>query len=178
MRLGRGAVATIGAFALVAVGVLAVAMWRGVGGAPIGETKAGFETAADFTLPDFDGTSFTLREHEDGPVFLYFWASWCKPCQEEAPVIQRAWPRYADRGYTFVGINILDREDDARAFIKRFGLTFPNVRDTDGSVYLKYGVYGVPESFLLHPGGRIETKFLGALTEEKLAELLGRIAPN
>lgn len=153
---------------LALVGALAVGMATGVGQDPSGDADTPFRLAPDFTLPSFGGESFTLSEHAGGPVFLYFWASWCVPCQEEAPVIQALWPEYERRGYTFVGVNILDSDPDAQAFIDRFGLTFPNVRDEQGDVYLEYGVYGVPESFFLAPGLEVRSKFLGALTEASL----------
>lgn len=163
-----------GIVGLVAIAVLGVALSRGVGQPSIGATDPGFDVAGDFTLPTFDGGTFTLSEHAQGPVFLYFWASWCQPCREEAPIIERLWPEYRDRGYTFVGVNIIDSEDAAREFIDEFGLSFPMVRDVDGAVYLDYGVYGVPESFFLAPGLEVDTKFLGKLTEESLREQLDR----
>lgn len=171
----RFVVIVVGLAGLVAISVLGVALARGVGQPDIGATDAGFEVAGDFTLPTFDGGTFTLSEHSQGPVFLYFWASWCQPCREEAPVIQRLWPEYRDRGYTFVGVNIIDSEDAGTAFIDEFDLSFPMVRDVDGAVYLDYGVYGVPESFFLTSGLEVDTKFLGELTEESLRDQLDRI---
>ncbi len=168
----RPALLAGGAAALLAVVSLGVAMSRGVGREPLGVTDAGFSVASDFTLPTIDGGLFTLAEHADGPVFLYFWASWCRTCQRDAPVIQRVWPDYEEAGYTFVGVNILDDEDDARAFIERYRLSFPNVRDLTGRVYLEYGVYGIPESFLLRPGLLVSEKFLGAFSESALRRML------
>ena len=178
-RRGRGArivVIVAGVVGLVAIAVLGVALSRGVGQPSVGATDAGFEVAGDFTLPTFDGGTFTLSEHAQGPVFLYFWASWCQPCREEAPIIERLWPEYRDRGYTFVGVNIIDSEEAATAFIDEFDLSFPMVRDVEGAVYLDYGVYGVPESFFLAPGLEVDAKFLGKLTEESLREQLDRSA--
>lgn len=170
----RLAVVSVGLTALVALGALGLAMTRGVGQPPTGATDAGFEVAPDFTLARVEGGTFTLSDSADGPVFVYFWASWCLPCREEAPIIERLWSEYRARGYTFVGVNILDLEKDARAFANEFGLTFPLVRDEAGSVYLQYGVYGVPESFFLAPQLRVQAKFLGPLTEQALREQLDR----
>lgn len=165
-------------FGAAAVGLavlLGVAMSRGVGQPPIGSVAAGFEDAPLFELARFDQGTVRLAEYEDRPVFLYFWASWCTPCRTEAPTIQRLWPEYQARGYAFVGVNILDQEQDARAFMKEFGLDFPMVRDVEGSVYLEYGVYGMPESFFIEPGLSIREKYLGELTETVLRERLGGI---
>ena len=182
---GRVLVLVAGGAAIVLAGALALAMSRGIGGVRLGEADAGFELAADFTLPTFGGETFTLSDHADGPVFVYFWASWCAPCTREAPLIERLWPEYQAAGYTFVGVNIQDGERDARTFIEELGLTFPMVSDdgrfsaaTDdsGSVYLDYGVYGLPEGFFLRPGMVVSQKFLGELTERLFREMLGRIA--
>ena len=155
--------------------VLMVAMFRGVGDSPLGATDASFEIAADFTLPSFDGGSFTLSEYADGPVFVYFWASWCTPCVREAPLIERLWPEYEAAGYAFVGVNVQDSERDARAFIERFSVTFPTVFDRGEGVYLDYGVFGLPEAFFLRPGLVVNQKFLGELVEGELRDMLRRI---
>lgn len=157
---------------------LAFGLVRGVGNDPNGETAASFEVAPDFTLPTFAGETFTLSENEGRPVLLVFWASWCVPCQEEAPILQRLWPEYEARGYTFVGINIVDLEKDARAFIAEYRLTFPQLRDTDGRVYLEYGVLQIAEAFFLREGRVLESRFVGGLTEAQLREHLDRIAPT
>ena len=104
-----------GAVALLLVAVLGVALSRGVGQDRLGVVDPRVEAAPEFSLPTFDGSTFTLSDHADRPVFLYFWASWCLPCLREAPLLERLWPEYRARGYTFVGVNVLDREADARA---------------------------------------------------------------
>ena len=128
---GRVLVIVAGVAALALAGVLALGLARGVGDSPLGEVDAGFEAAADFTLPTFDGGTFALSEYTDAPLFIYFWASWCAPCFREAPLIERLWPEFEAAGYTFVGVNILDSEGDAREFIERFDLSFPLVANLD-----------------------------------------------
>lgn len=150
-------------------------MATGVGDQPVGDVDSGFTIASDFALPTLDGDTFTLGDHSDGPVFLYFWASWCPPCREEAPLIQELWPEYERRGYTFIGVNILDSPPAARGFVEEFGLTFPILSDDDGAVYLEYGVYGLPESFFLKPGLVAERKFLGALELDALRVMLDEL---
>ena len=156
---------------------LAFAMSQGVGGRADGRSSAGGRLMPAFALPRFDGgEAFDLQSHADAPVFVYFWASWCVPCQEEAPVIQKLWPEYERRGYTFVGVNIWDAESDARRFLQQQRLTFPVVADTDGRVYVDYGVDALPDSYLLEPGLRAQTRYQGALTEATLRELLDELA--
>jgi cytochrome c biogenesis protein CcmG/thiol:disulfide interchange protein DsbE len=150
-------------------------MRGGVGQPPLGSVDPGFTTATAFELPRFDAGTFALIEHRDRPVFLYFWASWCTPCRTEAPLIQRLWPEFDARGYTFVGVNIQDQDAAARRFIAEYGLTFPQVRDREGSVYLDYGVYGLPESFFIRPGLVVQEKYLGEVTEAVLRDRLAAI---
>jgi len=180
MLRGQGARLLAGGVGLAAallVTVMAVAMANGIGGEPLGAASTGFERAAEFELPTLDGSSFALGDHADGPVFVYFWASWCGPCETEAPLIQALWPEYEARGYTFVGVNTWDSERDARAFVERHGLTFPVVV-SDGKAPLDYGVYALPEAFFLRPGLEIDRKFLGALTEVDFREALEAIGTS
>ena len=164
--------------ALVAlVGVLALAMQRGVGGAGEGRSDAGGRAMPAFTLQQFDGTRFALGDHAAGPVLVYFWASWCIPCQQEAPVIQRLWPEYRQRGYTFIGVNIWDAESDARRFIRDYRLDFPLAADTERSVYVDYGVATLPAAYFLEPGLRARTRYQGALDERTLRSLLDALQP-
>lgn len=167
-----------GALALGLAAFLGVALSRDVGAPELGETDAGFDTAAPFELTAFDGSTISLADHADSPVFLYFWASWCEPCRKEAPAIQAMWEEYRHRGYVFIGVNMLDNEEAARAFAEEFGLTFPLVTDVAGTVYVDYGVYGLPEAFFLRPGLEVDQKYIGELTETVLRERLDAIAAD
>ncbi|MEX2583129.1 MAG: TlpA disulfide reductase family protein [Gemmatimonadota bacterium] len=172
LQLGLG---LLGAALLAILVVLGIAMARGVGGLAEGRTGGDLGQASDFTLPQFDGESFVLADYADQPVFLYFWASWCIPCEEEAPLIEALWPEYRDRGWTFLGVNIWDLESDARRFVERHGLTFPLARDEDGEVYLDYGVQGLPTAFFLAPGLEMYARYDGLLSEETLRGLLDEV---
>lgn len=168
-------VGTIGGAAILLVAVLAFAMSRDIGNDSIGRANTSLDVAYDFALPTFEGETFVLSEHADGPVFVYFWASWCAPCEAEAPMIQSLWPEYQALGYTFVGVNIWDGEGDARAFLQRHNITFPTVINGDAQTYLDYGVYAVPEAFFLRPGLEVDAKYIGELSEEAFRERLEEI---
>lgn len=176
-QLSRVLVAAVGTVAAALIVVMAIAMWRDVGNDDIGRADTELTAGVDFNLDNFDGSRFVLSEHGDRPTFVYFWASWCPPCEQEAPLIQKLWPEYEARGYTFVGINIWDGEADARNFIERHGITFPVVID-DGKTGLDYGVYGLPEAFFLRPGLDLDQKYIGALTEEPFRERLEAIGAS
>jgi cytochrome c biogenesis protein CcmG/thiol:disulfide interchange protein DsbE len=122
--------------------------------------------AAAFALTTFEGAPLSLEAQRGKVVVVNFWASWCYPaCYEEAPVLERNWRAYRDRGVVVLGVDIQDREEAARKFIKDFGLTFPNAQDTTGKVSVNYGVYGVPETFFIDRQGRIRAKHVGAVTD-------------
>jgi cytochrome c biogenesis protein CcmG/thiol:disulfide interchange protein DsbE len=135
--------------------------------------------ASPFTLALFDGGTFQLEEQRGKVVVLNVWASWCYPaCWNEAPWLEAAWRQYRDQGVMVIGLNYQDREADARAFIQRFGQTFPNGPDQGSKIAIEYGVYGVPETFFIDHTGRIYAKHIGEIgwetLEAKIAEGLAR----
>ncbi|RLT44218.1 MAG: TlpA family protein disulfide reductase [Chloroflexi bacterium] len=176
MHISRGRLFTvlIGVTLAVVVGTLALALSRGVGSTTGGRSDVRGKALPAFSLARFDGSAFDLKE-ASGPVFVYFWASWCIPCQEEAPIIQKLWPEYQKRGYTFVGVNIWDAESDGRRFANQHQFTFPIVADADGRVYVDYGVEALPDSFFLEPGLRARSRFQGPLTEPMLRAMLDEL---
>jgi cytochrome c biogenesis protein CcmG, thiol:disulfide interchange protein DsbE len=113
--------------------------------------------APDFQLARLSGGgSGSLAEHRGKVVVLNAWASWCDPCREESPLLQR-WHRRMSRGDRGVvlGIDGLDVTSDARAFVREYGLTYPMLRDPDTEALNDYGVVGYPETFVIDPKGRI-----------------------
>jgi cytochrome c biogenesis protein CcmG/thiol:disulfide interchange protein DsbE len=122
--------------------------------------------AAPFALTGFDGAPVRLADLRGKVVVVNFWASWCNPaCYEEAPVLERAWRTYRERGVVVLGVDIQDTEEAGRKFIRDLGLTFPNAPDPGGKVSVDYGVYGVPETFFVGRDGTIRGKHVGAVTE-------------
>jgi cytochrome c biogenesis protein CcmG, thiol:disulfide interchange protein DsbE len=119
--------------------------------------------APSFTLTLFDGKTIRLADFRGKAVLINFWASWCVPCRAEARALEDAWQKYKDRGVVFIGVNIQDREEDAHAFMKEFGISYLNGRDASGKIAVDYGVWGIPETFFIDPQGRITYKHAGEL---------------
>jgi cytochrome c biogenesis protein CcmG, thiol:disulfide interchange protein DsbE len=118
-------------------------------------------------------TLATLRATADGhPSLVVFWASWCEPCQHEAPAVERFARSPAGRGRV-VGVDWSDEAASARGFIGKYHWSFPNLRDGEGSVGYAYGLTGLPSTFVIGAGGRIEQTLRGPQTERTLGRALG-----
>jgi cytochrome c biogenesis protein CcmG, thiol:disulfide interchange protein DsbE len=133
--------------------------------------------APDFTLERLDREGqLTLSSLEGRAVVLNVWASWCIPCKEEAPFLERTWRQHRKRGLVVVGLDAKDFRRDARRFVERFGLTFPIVYDGPGDTVGGYGVTGFPETFVLDRQGKVVEAFAGAVNaEEERARLRAAI---
>ena len=128
--------------------------------------------APSFTLTLFDGKVVRLADFRGKAVLVNFWASWCVPCRAEAAALESAWQKYKDRGVVFLGVNIQDKEEDARAFMKEFGITYLNGQDASGKIAVDYGVWGIPESFFIDPQGRMTYKHAGELKTSTITSKL------
>lgn len=167
-----------GAGVVLTLAALAIALDRGVGRPTEGRSEPAITSAPGFVLTRFDGETFDFARENQRPVFLYFWASWCVPCQVEAPIIEALWHEYRERGYVFLGINMWDQPEDARNFVSQYRLTFPIVADEERAVYVEYGVQGLPTALFVAPGGMVRSQYTGALDERTLRGLLDEIAPD
>lgn len=111
-----------------------------------------------------------LAELRGTPVVLNYWASWCIPCREEAPLLQAAWERHGKRGVLLLGLNMQDVQSDAREFLREFGQTFPHVRDPNNGTARDWGVTGLPETFFLRRDGRVVAHVIGAISAAQLEQ--------
>jgi cytochrome c biogenesis protein CcmG/thiol:disulfide interchange protein DsbE len=161
----------------VVVGLL-VLLWFGLQAKEVASSKVvnvPFSTAPDFSLGLFDGSTFTLKSalQTGKPVVLNFWASWCGPCADEAPVLQDAARRYGDR-VTFVGVDVQDVDADAQAFLSKYGITYSNGSGGAGPISVQYGMRGVPETYFIAPDGQLVRKW-NTLTAADLEQFLGEL---
>jgi len=127
-----------------------------------GRTAPTAGPAPDFTLSLYEGydgglgiREFRLREWRGHPVVINFWASWCKPCEEEAPLLEALWRKYRERGVIFVGVDYLDVPSAALDYLRRFEITYPNGPDLGTRISRLYRITGVPETFVVDPEGQV-----------------------
>ncbi len=128
--------------------------------------------APDFLVDSFTGAPVRISELRGQTIVLNFWASWCPPCRAEARTLAAAAEAYADRGVTFIGINVWDSDAEARAFVERFDVRYPNGPDNGGRITVEYGVTGLPETFLITREGTLVKKWIGPLSQTQLEEFV------
>lgn len=133
-------------------------------------------------LPDLAGptltpppATFSLAVLKGKGAFIDVWASWCVPCRAEAPVLARLWRQYRGR-VQFLGIDVEDTRGDARAFVRRYRLGYPNIFDRKATLAGKLGFFGLPTAYLIDGEGRIAAKLIGIQKEATLRNGLAALS--
>lgn len=170
----RGALLVISLVVLALVVVMGIRLARGP--ATLGEVKLKPYSAPDFSMELFDGSRYSLAQQRGSVVVINFWASWCVPCQTEAPILEDAFQRYQGQGVRFIGVDIKDTPDDARTFLRRYVSNYPNGFDEQKQIYINYGVYGLPETFVVDRNGMVVHHVIGPVTETQLNSWLAPLA--
>ena len=164
-------------FALV-LALLGLLAW-GLVRAQAGPRDAG--RAPDFTLMGFDGRTVTLSEMRGQVVIINFWASWCPPCREEAAYLEETWRKYEGKGVIFIGVDYVDTDKEALAYIKEFDITYINGPDLGTRISQAYNIKGVPETYYVAKNGELRGVQIGPLKspelDEKIDELLAEQYP-
>lgn len=125
-------------------------------------------SAPDFSLAGFDGRTVTLSQLRGKVVIINFWASWCPPCREEAAYLEQTWRKYQDRGVVFIGVDYVDTEKEARAYIQEFDITYINGPDLGTRISQAYNIKGVPETFYVDKKGQLRGIKVGPLKAPEL----------
>lgn len=174
-RLRLGAQVAAVAVVVALLGLLGWKLFQGESEVTSTLSKGGTPAAPAFALERLDGKGeLQLASLRGKTVVLNFWASWCGPCKDEAPLLQQAHERWRGKDVVFVGIDVKDFRGDARDFIERYGITYPNVHDGKGSLVGRYGVTGYPETYFVDASGRVRYRIAGPV--ESSAEIDDGIA--
>lgn len=152
------------------VGIIAVALVFGVALAQRNKGQPTEGPAPDFTLTTLDGEQVTLSSLRGKVVLINFWASWCVPCEDEAPSLQAAWERYRGQDVVFLGVAWTDTERGARAFMAEYGQDYPNGLDLGTKIAELYGITGVPETFIVDKKGNVRAFYPTTITQDTIAE--------
>lgn len=133
------------------------------------------QIAADFSIVLVSGEEYQLSDSDSKITIIDFWSSWCIPCVEEAPMLQKFYLDHQDLGVDMLGIAIWDTAVSVNEHIDRFGVTYANALDEDGLIAIDYGVRGIPEKHFIAAGGRVLHKISGPVDETRLKELVGEL---
>lgn len=123
--------------------------------------------APDFTLQTFDGETIRLSELRGAPVILNFWASWCVECDKEMALLEQSAQRYEGKVH-FLGVDYLDTEPKARAYLERFDITYPSGPDLGSRISNDFNIQGVPETFFIGKDGTIRGIKIGPISQSEL----------
>jgi cytochrome c biogenesis protein CcmG/thiol:disulfide interchange protein DsbE len=130
----------------------------------------------NFTLTTFDGEQISLESLQGKVVVLNFWASWCKPCEQEAADLEAAWRYYQPRGdVVFLGVDYVDTEPEALAYLKKFAITYPNGPDLRTRISQQFRIRGVPETYILDQENVLRSVQIGPFST--LEQIKGIIDP-
>ncbi len=141
--------------------LLAGATWVVVGSERPSAPAAEGHAAPDFRLPLLDGAEQSLSALRGRVVLLNFWATWCKPCEDEMPAMQRLYDALAGTGFELLAISVDEGDDEVRAFRDRLALRFPILRDPEKKAATAYQTFRFPESWLIDADGTIVARYIG-----------------
>lgn len=132
------------------------------------------EPASDFTAPELYGEkNITLSDHLGKVVVLNFWASWCLECKLEHKFLLAINKHFEDNpDFVMYGVNYQDKDDLAKAYLRKYGNNFEHVIDLKGKISIDYGVYGVPETFVIDKKGVIRHKHIGPILGEAYSDII------
>ena len=121
----------------------------------------GRPAAPEFELQDTEGEVHRLSDYRGRPVLINFWATWCPPCRDEIPSMNRAWGKIAKENIAMLAINVGEDEDTIFVFTADYPADFPILLDADGEVIGQWPVKGLPTTYIVDPEGRIAYRAIG-----------------
>jgi peroxiredoxin len=144
------------------------------GGTPTGAEEGA--PAPSFAFTTFDGQQIALADFAGRGVVLNFWASWCVPCREEMPYLDKVALASKDRGVAFMGLAMRDDEPSSRAFLDEVKVSYLTGADPDGDIARSYRVLGLPMTIFIRPDGTVARRWPGPISEAQLQEFVRDIS--
>lgn len=132
------------------------------------------DAAPAFSLPKIGGGSLAFAQLRGKPTYLNFFASWCGPCNSEAPAVANLYAKYRKRGLAVVGVNELEDKTKALAFASKYKWSFPVVLD-DGSMGRDYGAFALPVHVFIDKRGKVSTYRLGEMAPNEIEDAIHKI---
>lgn len=173
---GRAKGMVVASVLLVVVLGVAWVMMSAMGSSGLGQDPFG-RRAPDFRLPKLNGEgTIAVSDLRGSPVVLNFWASWCGPCKQEAPLLAATEKQWRSRGVVFLGVDSEDNRDGAKVFEGEYGIGYESAFDPSGTLKVQYGVLAYPETFFIDRKGVIRAKFVGPIDAESLNAYIAQIA--
>ncbi len=172
-------------FGLAIVVTLVIVVLFGLRLTQLNQPALATGAAPDWTLKTFDGQTLSLSSLRGKPIVLNFWASWCQPCRDEAPILQQAWSQYRAQGLVMVGVDYVDTEPEAKKYLQEFQITYYNGPDVGTLISSSYHITGVPETYFITGDGKLLSgtdatghpygNWIGPLTAGALQERVQRL---
>ncbi|UCB50610.1 MAG: TlpA family protein disulfide reductase [Deltaproteobacteria bacterium] len=149
--------------------------WKG-----LGVIRLSGHSPPDFTLPTLDGGSMTLSDLKGKVVLINFWATWCPPCREEMPSLERLYRHFKYEKFTLLAVDIMEHPETVKTFAREYNLSFPILLDKKGEVSQKYAANALPTTYVIDKEGKAVGKAIGPRkwdgdhAKDLINELLGR----
>jgi cytochrome c biogenesis protein CcmG/thiol:disulfide interchange protein DsbE len=126
-------------------------------------------------LRSFDGRDVQLADLRGEVVVVNFWGSWCIPCREEAPALERVWQATRGGDVQFVGVNVWEAESDALNFIREQRVSYLNLLDPAGQLAVELGLTGIPETYFVNRDGKLVRRWVGPISDDRLRSLVAEL---
>lgn len=138
------------------------------------------KAAPPITGTTFDGAAYRLADHRGKTVVINFWASWCAPCRAESPALEQVYQEHKSKGVEFLGVNIKDGRENAKAFLRNVKTTYPNLYDQPGEIALGFRdtvpPNAIPSTIVVDRKGKVAARIIGPTTLSALRRLVSRVA--
>jgi peroxiredoxin len=134
--------------------------------------------APNFSLEQLNGSPITLSDLRGKGVVLNFWGTWCVPCKQEMPALQKQYEAYKDKGIAIIGVNISESPITIEPFLKQHGINFPILLDRKSEITKLYRIGPIPTTFFIDAEGKVKEIFIGQMNESIIADKVAKILPK